>query len=57
MTTCLGGGCSFCLPRVPFVDCRQFVCLVVSLFGFGGKVWDLIVSVPDRCLSFYFVFR
>ena len=21
-------------------------------FGFGGKMWDLIVSVPDHCLSF-----
>ena len=24
-------------------------------FGFAGRVWDLIVSVPDHCLSFYFV--
>ena len=24
-------------------------------FGFEGRVWDLIVSVPDHCLSFYFV--
>ena len=23
-------------------------------FGFEGRMWDLIVSVPDRCLSFYF---
>ena len=23
-------------------------------FGFGGRMWDLIVSVPDHCLSFYF---
>ena len=22
-------------------------------FGFEGRVWDLIVSVPDHCLSFY----
>ena len=54
MTTCLGKSCSFCLPRVPFVGCRQFMCLVVSLFGFEGRIWDLIVSVPDHCLSFYF---
>ena len=27
--------------------------LVVSLFGFEGRMWDLIVSVPDHCLSFY----
>ena len=25
-------------------------------FGFEGRIWDLIVSVPDHCLSFYFVF-
>ena len=26
--------------------------LVISLFE--GRIWDLIVSVPDHCLSFYF---
>ena len=24
-------------------------------FGFEDRMWDLIVSVPDHCLSFYFV--
>ena len=24
-------------------------------FGFEGRIWDLIVSVPDHCLSFFFV--
>ena len=24
------------------------------IFGFEGRIWDLIVSVPDHCLSFYF---
>ena len=23
-------------------------------FGFEGRIWDLIVTVPDHCLSFYF---
>ena len=23
-------------------------------FGFEGRIWDLIVSVPNQCLSFYF---
>ena len=54
MTTYLGKSCSFCLPRVPFVNCLQFMYLVISLFGFEGRIWDLIVSVPDHCLSFYF---
>ena len=22
-------------------------------FGFEGRMWDLFVSVPDHCLSFY----
>ena len=55
MTTYLGKSCSFCLPRVPFVNCRQFMYLVISPFGFEGRIWDLIVSVPDHCLSFYSV--
>ena len=42
------------LPRVPFVNCCQFMYLVVSPFDFEGRMWDLIVSVPDHCLSFYF---
>ena len=51
MTTYLG---KRCLPRVPFLNCRKFMYLVISLFGFEGRIWDLIVSVPDHCLSFYF---
>ena len=23
--------------------------------GFEGRMWDLIASVPDHCLSFYFL--
>ena len=38
MTTYLGKSCSFCLPRVPFVNCRQFMYLVISLFGFEGRI-------------------
>ena len=26
-------------------------------FGFEGRIWDLIVSVPDHCLSFYFSYH
>ena len=25
-------------------------------FGFDGRMWDLIVSVPDHCFSFYLTF-
>ena len=53
MTTCLEKSCSFGLPRVPFVNCCQFSYFP---FGFEGRIWDLIVSVPDYYLSFYFGF-
>ena len=26
-------------------------------FSFEGRMWDLIVSVPDHCLSFYFGYK
>ena len=26
-------------------------------FGFEGRMWDLIVSIPVHCLSFYFAGR
>ena len=25
-------------------------------FGFEVRMWDLIISVPNHCLSFYFLF-
>ena len=54
MTTCLGKSCSFG-ERRHFVNCCQFLYSVIYFhFGFEGRVWDLIVSVPDHCLSFYF---
>ena len=52
MITYLGKSCTFGLTRVPFVNCRQLMYLVISL-GFEGRIWDLIVSVPDHCLYFY----
>ena len=54
MTTYLGKSCSFGLPRVPFVNCRQFMYLVIFLLVLRPGCGDLIVSVPDHCLSFYF---
>ena len=55
MTICVGKSCSFGLPRVPVVNGCQCMYLVVSLLVLrAGRMWDLIVSVPDHCLSFYF---
>ena len=41
MTTNLGKSCSFCLPRVPFVNCCQFMYLVISLLVLraGCGIW------------------
>ena len=53
MTTCLGKSCSFGLPRA----FRKLLSIFVfSYFPFGVecRIWDLIVSVPDHRLSFYF---
>ena len=52
MTTCLGKSCSLGLLWVPFVNYCQYVFSYFP-FGFEGRMWDLIVSVPDHCLSFY----
>ena len=47
MTTYLGKSCSFCLPRVPFVNCRQFMYLVISLLvlraGYGIWLYQFLV--------------
>ena len=32
----------------------SFVCICFFPFGFESGVWDLIVLVPDHCLSLYF---
>ena len=47
MTTYLGKSCSFCLPRVPFVNCRQFMKLVISLLvlraGYGIWLYQFLI--------------
>ena len=50
MTNCLGKSCSFDLPRVLSIYVFSYF-----PFGFEGRMWDLIVLVPDHCLSFYSV--
>ena len=50
MTTCLG-------IRFTAIAFRKLLSTYVFRyfpFGFEGRMWDLIVSVPDHCLSFYF---
>ena len=55
MTTYLGKSCSFCLPRVPFVNCRQFMYLVISLLvlraGYGIWLYQFLI------IAYLFTFR
>ena len=50
MTTYLGKSCSFCAFR----KLSSIYVFSYFPFGFEGRIWNLIVSVPDHCLSFYF---
>ena len=47
MTTYLGKSCLFCLPRGPFVNCRQFMFLVISLLvlraGYGIWLYQFLI--------------
>ena len=54
MTTCLGKSCSFGLPRVSFRKLLSIYDFCYFPFGYEGRMWDLFVSIPDHCLSFYF---
>ena len=49
--------CTTLWPPDDYKAVRIALCIVFSYFPFGfeGRIWDLIVSVPDHCLSFYFV--
>ena len=54
MTTYLGKSCSFCFAASAFRKLSSIYVFNYFPFGFEGRIWDLIVSVPDHCLSFYF---
>ena len=53
MTTYLGKSCSFGLLSA-FRKLPSIYVFSYFPFGFEGRMWDLIVSVPDHCLSFFF---
>ena len=53
MTTCLGKSSPFGLPRVPFVNCCQFMYLVNSLLVLRAGMGSDGTSTA-HCLSFYF---
>ena len=53
MTTYLGKSCSL-FAASAFRKLSSIYAFSYFPFGFEGRIWDLIVSVPDHCLSFYF---
>ena len=53
MTTCLGVR-SVRFTAHAFRKLLSIYVFSYFLFGFECSIWDLIVSVPDHCLSFYF---
>ena len=59
MTTYLGKSCSLFILFAASAFRKLSSIYVFSYFPFGfeGRIWDLIVSVPDHCLSFYSVGR
>ena len=59
MTTYLGKSCSFCLPRVPFVNCCQLMYLVISLLvlraGNGIGLYQFLIIAylfTSQCHTF-----
>ena len=55
MSTYLGKSCSFGFTASAFPKLPSIYVFSYFPFGFEGRIWDLIVSVPDHCLSFYFL--
>ena len=54
MTTCLGKELFIRFTASAFRKLLPIYVFRYFPFGFEGKMWDLIASVPDHCLSFYF---
>ena len=56
MNTCLGKSCSFGLLCVSYVGVDHILCVSIFPFGIEGGMWDVIVLIPDHCLSIYLSF-
>ena len=56
MSTCLGKSCSFGLPCVPFVNCCQFMYLVISLLVLraGCGIWLYRFQIIAYLFTFQF---
>ena len=57
MSICKGKSYEFGLLFISFFDRLSIcVCDLFSLIALRGEIWDLIVLVPDKCISFYFIY-
>ena len=56
MTTYLGKELFILFAASAFRKLASIYVFSYFPFGFEGRIWDLIVSIPDHCLSFYFSF-
>ena len=54
MNTCLGKSCFIWFTASAFRKLLLIYVFRYFPFGFEGRMWELIVSVPDHCLFFYF---
>ena len=57
MTTWVGKSSFMLFIRLPARAFHKLLSMYVFdyfPFGFEGRIWNLIVLVPDYCLSFYF---
>ena len=54
MTTCLEKELLIQVTVSAFLKLLSIYVFSCFPFSFEGRIWDLIVSVPDHCLSFYF---
>ena len=55
MTACLGKKLFIRFTASAFRKLPSIYVFSYFPFAFEGRMWDLIVSVPDHCLSFYFI--
>ena len=55
MTTYLGKELFILFAASAFRKLSSIYVFSYFPFGFEGRIWYLIVSVPDHCLSFYFL--
>ena len=56
MTTCLEKELFIPFTARAFLYTAVNLCIYVFFsFDFEGRIWDLILSVHDHCLSFYFI--